>query len=61
VKEQFMVLRFRAPLVAELRNQTDKQLFERSCKNNRVRCALVLEMIKADDPAFHQTLTGAGK
>lgn len=61
VKEQFLILRFRAPLVAEIRNHTDKQLFERSCKNNRVRCGRVLELIKAEDPAFYNTLTGGGK
>ncbi len=56
VKEQFLVLRFQAPLVAELRHLSDRDLFERSCKNHRVRCDAVLEMLKKDEPDFYNTL-----
>lgn len=57
VKEQFLVLRFRAPLVAELRHKSDLELFQRSCKNHRVRCETVLERVKQDDPDFYRALT----
>jgi len=56
IKEQFLVLRFRAPLVAELRHLSDRELFQRSCKNHRVRCEFVLEMIQKDDPEFYSAL-----
>lgn len=58
VKEQFLVLRFRAATNPELKGKTDQELFEISCINNRVRCDAVLEILSENDPEFYSTLTG---
>jgi hypothetical protein len=61
VRQQFLVLRFYAPLSAELKNKSDKELFELSCKMNRVRCNKVFTLLQREDVNFYTAVTGIGK
>lgn len=56
VREQFLQLRFQAGLSAEYRGKTDRELFEMACKNARVQCPQVLEMLRSQDPEFYAKL-----
>ncbi len=61
VKSRFLLLRFQAPLTREYRNLTDKELFELSCAQNRVRCSKVYSMLERTDAGFYRKLTGGEK
>jgi hypothetical protein len=61
VKEQFLSYRFQATFNPETKDLTDKELFEQTCKANRVNCDKVIEILKKKDPAFVDTLTTDGK
>ena len=61
VKRDFMALRMRAPFNANLQGLNDRQLFEFSCTNQRVKCDAVLELLKKEDPSFYAALKGEGE
>jgi len=61
VRQQFLVLRFYAPFSNDLKGKNDKELFELSCKMNRVRCSKVLALLQREDVNFYTTVTGIGK
>ena len=56
VKRRFLLLRFEAPLSAEYRGKSDAELFQVSCRQNRVRCDDVLELLREHDRKFHDRL-----
>ena len=56
VKQQFLVMRFHAPFNEEWSGLSDKELFELSCKNNRVKCDLALDTLKNKDTDFYTKL-----
>ena len=56
VKQQFLVMRFHAPFTEEWRYLSDKELFEQSCKNTRIRCDIAIEILKKQDEKFYNTL-----
>ena len=56
VKQQFLIMRFHATFTDEWSSLNDKELFEISCKNNRVKCDLALELLKKQDVNFYTTL-----
>ena len=58
VRSLFLELRFNAVLMPTLREKNDSELFELSCRANRVNCMEVLELLKKEDPAFHKKLKG---
>ncbi len=53
VKQHFLMLRFNAALSHELRNQSDRELLELSCRAKRVNCRKLLELAAKKDPNFH--------
>jgi hypothetical protein len=53
VKQQFLVMRFHAPFNNEWNSLSDKELFEKSCKANRVKCGPALDILKKQDPNFY--------
>jgi hypothetical protein len=60
VKSRFLLLRFQAPLTKEYKHLNDKDLFELSCSQNRVKCSLVLKMLEEKDPDFFSGLKSGG-
>jgi len=56
VKQQFLVMRFHAPFNEEWNALSDKELYELSCKNNRVQCDLALDTLKKKDTDFYAKL-----
>jgi len=61
VMDEFMNLRFHAPLNAELSGLTDRQLFDMACRSKRVKCDLVLDILKNNNPDFYTRLTTEDK
>jgi len=60
VKSRFLLLRFQAPLTKEYKNMNDKELFEISCRQNRVKCAKVLSLLETENPEFLNKLNSNG-
>ncbi len=56
VKKHFLELRFQATMNPELANLKDIDLFQLSCKNQRVNCKRVLEILKKEDNEFYRKL-----
>jgi hypothetical protein len=56
VKQDFLTLRFHSEFSPELKGKSDREIFELSCTQNRVRCSTALEMLKASDPEFYAKL-----
>ncbi len=61
VKKAFLQLRFNAVFLPNLRDREDKELFEMSCRSNRVNCTEVLQLLKKQDPQFYKKLIGNQK
>lgn len=56
VKQDFLTLRFHSEFSPELKGKSDREIFELSCTQNRVRCSTALEMLKSSDPEFYAKL-----
>lgn len=56
VKKQFLVLRFQAVNNPEYQRKSDRELFEESCKLNRVSCGRLLILLKQNDTEFYTKL-----
>ncbi len=56
VKQSFLEMRFYAPYLDQIKGMDDKQLFENSCKHNRVNCTKILELLKSKDKKFYERL-----
>ncbi|MDH5656633.1 MAG: hypothetical protein OEZ34_12040 [Spirochaetia bacterium] len=56
VKQQFLMMRFHAPFSDELSPLSDKELFEKSCEKNRVKCSMALDHLKRTDNNFYSKL-----
>lgn len=56
VKEYFLQLRFQSAFQPALQSKSDQELFQLSCKANRVDCDRLLQMLKEQDPDFYRTL-----
>ncbi|GIX43327.1 MAG: hypothetical protein KatS3mg129_3060 [Leptospiraceae bacterium] len=56
VVKNFLQLRFQSELDKNLKQYTDYELFQLSCKNNRVKCDKVLKMLEKDNPEFYKKL-----
>lgn len=57
VKQRFLELRFSAPFSPKHRALGDRELFQISCEQMRVRCSQVLERVRAEDPEFYKKLS----
>ncbi|MCS7205007.1 MAG: hypothetical protein NZ853_04870 [Leptospiraceae bacterium] len=55
VIKHFIQLRIQNEITGS--KQSDMELFYISCRNNRVNCDKVLEILKKENPEFYQTLT----
>lgn len=58
VIQEFMTLRFQAPLNPELSQKTDKEIFELACRSKRVKCDLVKDIVRTRNPELYKTLAG---
>lgn len=56
VTRRFLLLRFIAPFKEDLKDLTDKQLFELSCNEQRVKSYELLILLKKKDPVFYEKL-----
>jgi hypothetical protein len=56
VVKNFLQLRYQAELDQNLKNYSDYELFQLSCKNLRVKCNKVLLLLEKENSEFYQTL-----
>lgn len=58
VKRDFLTLRFIAPFDSRFRDLNDEELFELSCRENRLKCQSVITLLETEDPQFYSELKG---
>jgi hypothetical protein len=57
----FLQLRFQSELDMNLKQYSDYELFQISCKNLRLKCDKVLQLLQKENPEFYHKLMESKK
>ncbi|MCB1307015.1 MAG: hypothetical protein KDK30_02490 [Leptospiraceae bacterium] len=55
-RSEFLIMRFQAPFVRELRGRSDMELMQMVCRSKNLDCDALLKRIEESDPQFYQQL-----